>query len=331
MTAVGSSIVAEPALALAFAQIIGSMALLSVLVDVVLPATEDGEAPKPAGEDDTGVRHSWSVPQLYVALDAAVERGAYDEAAAIKKRIDTAFSGEGLSGTAPADHAPEGHVARHADDAPTHSHSSRRGRGHANAPSAARPGSRSGRGVGRGVGHGGSRGAPVRRKVVDHTRGHTRPPSARSGPVFRVDGRVYDAPLRPPRERARPDSRISTWPAHGAAAAHEAAAAEHEAVSGVETPAAVRARSRRRRSKADDGAGVRGHGADEDVTSAHVRPAHVEPALPAELVSWGMTEELWEQTRNKKGLLDLVASGQEERAKARIQRLRQIVAEERAD
>ena len=50
--------------------------------------------------------------------------------------------------------------------------------------------------------------------------------------------------------------------------------------------------------------------------------------LPQGLIDWGCDEELWSQVRNKKGLLDLLKKGDEERGRARIQKCREIVEEE---
>ena len=47
--------------------------------------------------------------------------------------------------------------------------------------------------------------------------------------------------------------------------------------------------------------------------------------LPQGLIDWGCDEELWSQVRNKKGLLDLLKKGDEERGRARIQKCREIV------
>ena len=52
--------------------------------------------------------------------------------------------------------------------------------------------------------------------------------------------------------------------------------------------------------------------------------------LPAELLAWGCDAELWEKTTNKKGLLDLLKKGDEERGRARIERLREMVRDEDA-
>ena len=43
--------------------------------------------------------------------------------------------------------------------------------------------------------------------------------------------------------------------------------------------------------------------------------------------SAGCDEELWSKVSNKKGLLDLLEKGDEERGRARIARLRRLIAE----
>jgi len=50
--------------------------------------------------------------------------------------------------------------------------------------------------------------------------------------------------------------------------------------------------------------------------------------LPEGLVDWGCDDELWSRTRNKKGLLDLLKKGDEERGRERILRMRKVVEEE---
>lgn len=49
--------------------------------------------------------------------------------------------------------------------------------------------------------------------------------------------------------------------------------------------------------------------------------------LPAQLLAWGCDEELWVQIKQKGGLISLAEKGDEEQARKRLARLREIVAE----
>ena len=53
--------------------------------------------------------------------------------------------------------------------------------------------------------------------------------------------------------------------------------------------------------------------------------------LPLTLGAWGCDEVLWRQTKNKKGLLDLLRSGDEERGRTRIRRLREVIRQEQEE
>ena len=69
MTAAVASAATEPAFAMALAQTLGSMVLVSFLIDILVPVDDE------AIERGDAADHT-PVPQLYVELDAAVERAA---------------------------------------------------------------------------------------------------------------------------------------------------------------------------------------------------------------------------------------------------------------
>ena len=98
--------VAEPTLAATGAAALGSVALLSLVIDVL---TDDGtrgnfitRRTRLLEEAELDWRSSSSsvpttIPQLYQLMDEAIERGSYEDAAAIKDRIDARKIGESLA------------------------------------------------------------------------------------------------------------------------------------------------------------------------------------------------------------------------------------------
>ena len=80
-----ATVVSEPALAATAAGALGSIMILSLVVDEL---TGGGKAATPPLLSAQELELEHSLPLLYVQLDEAVERAAYDQATKIKERID---------------------------------------------------------------------------------------------------------------------------------------------------------------------------------------------------------------------------------------------------
>ena len=88
VTAVAAAAISEPALAVALAGSLGSVALVSAIVDFIIPPTT-AEAAAPLLESvERDEPMEPTLPQLYTELDQLIEQGAYLEARRVKDLID---------------------------------------------------------------------------------------------------------------------------------------------------------------------------------------------------------------------------------------------------
>ena len=271
LTAVAATASAQPALAIGLATSIGSVALLSALVEIIAPT--EGASPAPrlitgtAAEGEFGRTLSSrgpSVRELYVELDEAIEQGDYNGAQKIKDEIDEALS---------------------------------------SAPSTA---------------------SPLQAAVGES--------SAGSAEEALTGGAGKDAALQAAllavQQVQQASAKVDAAREAEAAAAAAAHALELEA---LELEAQIRAKQQQRAQEqhtATTAAAATAeklkHEDEHQVVEQHKRDLNV---LPEALIAWGCDEELWSKVSNKKGLLDLLEKGDEERGRAPIARLRRLIAE----
>ena len=274
LTAVAATASAQPALAIGLATSIGSVALLSALVEIIAPTEGAKTAPRlitgTAAEGEFGRTLSSrgpSVRELYVELDEAIEQGDYNGAQKIKDEIDEALS---------------------------------------SAPSTA---------------------SPLQAAVGES--------SAGSAEEALTGGAGKDAALQAAllavQQVQQATAKVDAAREAEAAAAAAAQALELEA---LEREAQIRAKQQQRAQEQQQEHSAAAATAvateklkhEDEHQVEHKRDLNV---LPDALIAWGCDEELWSKVSNKKGLLDLLEKGDEERGRARIARLRRLIADEK--